>query len=120
MKRSSVEIIITFVILALLVFFVNPFMVWMPNALHYMIAGGLVVSVALFAGLFWRGDPQDEREELHRHVAARFAYITGVAVLAGGIIIESFVREPDIWLVVALGAMVVAKLAGHFYSERSL
>jgi len=120
MKRTPIEIVLTFIILALLVFFINPFMVWMPTAVHYMIAGGLIVSVALFAGLFWRGDPKDEREELHRYVAARFAYIAGVLVLAVGIIIESFVREPDIWLVIALGAMIVTKLVGHFYSERSL
>jgi len=117
MKQTATEITFIVLILAVLVFFINPFMGWMPSALHYMLAGGLFVLVTLFTGFVWREQANDEREELHRFISARFAYLVGVAILTVGILLQSITRVPDVWLVATLAAMILAKLAGHFYSR---
>ena len=117
MKLAATEVVLAAIILVLLVFFVNPFMGWMPDMLHYMAAGGLIVLVALFGGLVWRERASDEREELHRFIGARVAYLAGVIVLALGIVTESISRVPDTWLIAALAVMILGKLVGRYYAR---
>lgn len=120
MKTKPTEIFLIILILAVLVFFINPFMAWMPTTIHYMAVGGLIVLVGLFAGLLWHEQPKDEREELHRFIGARFSYTSGVIILTVAIALQSIMHAPDIWLVVTLGAMIIAKLAGHLYARTRL
>lgn len=119
MKLTKTEIVIALLVIALLVFFIDPFMAWMPSAMHLMAVGGLVVLIGLFVGLVWKEQAHDEREELHRFVAARFSYLVGVIVLTIAIAVESMLHVPNVWLVLALGAMILAKLAGSFYARRN-
>jgi len=118
MKKFFNEITISVAFLVLLILFLDPFMLWMPTSGVYMLIAGLIVVFALFAGFFWKESVQDEREALHRMVAGRFGYLAGASVLVAGIIVEAFSAHIDPWLVAALGAMVVGKLIGRFYSNK--
>ena len=111
------EIIVSLIIIFLLVFLVNPFDFWMPNSILIMIVLALLVSFALFVGFIWRENTQDEREELHIGLAGRMGFLIGSASLMLGIIVQCFQHNLDIWLVVTLAVMVLAKIAGLIYGQ---
>ena len=111
------EIIISLIIIAFLIFFLNPFNFLMPTALLMTMVLGLAVVFALFASFIWREKGRDEREDFHKMFAGRFAFIAGMGTLVLGIIIQSFKHNLDIWLILTLGAMILAKIAGLIYSR---
>src|SRR3989338_9664086 len=106
------EISISGILIILLVLFINPFGFWMQTALLMMMVLGLVVVFALFTSFVWRENHKDEREGFHKMMAGRIAYLTGTALLTLGIIVQSFGHEIDSWLLLILGAMILAKIIG--------
>lgn len=116
-NRVLQEILVAVILIVLLLFFLNPFNFWMPNALIMMMVAGLVVLFAIFASFIWRENARDEREGLHKLVAARFAFLAGAGVLVIGVIIQSLSHTLDPWLVAALGVMILAKIIGLIYSH---
>jgi len=122
MKQNKVinEISISIVLVLLVVLFLDPFMLWMPDTLIYMLVAALVVLFVVFAGFVWRERVLDEREQLHKMVAGRIGYLVGTGVLVLGVVVQTAVSHPDPWLVVALGAMVLGKLIGLLYSRSRL
>ena len=111
------EVSISGILIILLVLFLNPFGFWMPTALLMMMVLGLVVAFALFASFVWRENHRDEREGFHKMMAGRIAYLTGTALLTLGIIVQSFGHEIDLWLVLILCAMILAKIIGLIYGR---
>lgn len=111
------EIFVSLALIALLVFFLNPFGFWMPNTLLMMMVAGLIVVFALFASFIWRENTKDEREALHRFMAGRIAYLAGAGGLVAGIIAESLQHNLDPWLVGILGIMIFAKIIGLIYGR---
>lgn len=111
------EIIVSVVLVALLIFFLNPFGLWMPDALLMMMVLALVLVFALFASFFFRESARDERENLHRHMAGRIGFLVGAAGLMIGIIAQAFQHQVDVWLVVGLAVMVLGKTLGIIYSK---
>lgn len=111
----------TFVAAALVVVltcFINPFDFWMPDAIHMSLLGVSVALFAVFAMFLWRENAADEREEMHRSIATRFAYAAGGAVLLVGIIVQAFAHAVDPWIPLALVVMVLAKIVGRWYATR--
>ena len=82
----------------------------MSDAASMMIVG--LFSVALFAyvALVHREMPADEREKHISMTAGKYAYLAGALVLSIGIVAQSIEHDLDIWLPMALGAMVMTKL----------
>lgn len=118
MKNSFIqEIIVSLVLIMLLILLLNPFHFWMPDAFLMMMIVGLIVVFALFAGLIWKENARDERENLHRMLAGRIAFLAGSASLVIGIIFQSFKHELDFWLVFTLSVMILAKIIGLIYSK---
>ena len=111
------EIGVSGILIVLLVLFLNPFDFWMPTTLLMMMVLGLVVVFALFASFVWRENHRDEREELHKMMAGRIAYLTSTALLALGIIVQSFKHELDPWLVFTLAGMIMAKIISLIYGR---
>ncbi|MBI3589373.1 MAG: hypothetical protein HY093_03110 [Candidatus Liptonbacteria bacterium] len=50
-------------------------------------------------------------------MADRIAFLVGTATLVIAIIIQSFRHELDVWLVVTLGVMILAKISGLLYGR---
>ena len=111
------ETIVSLIIIALLVLLLNPFSFWMPNALLIVMVLALLVSFAIFVSFIWRENTQDEREEIHRSLAGRIAFLTGSGVLVLAIIVQCFQHNLDIWLVITLVSMILAKIAGLVYGR---
>lgn len=107
-------------LIVLAVLLLNPFAFWMPDM---MVVAMLAITLALFAAFasfILRERAADEREALHRTLAGRNAFLVGSGVLTLGIIVEGYAHAVDPWLVYALIAMIVAKIATRMWSDRNL
>ena len=113
------EITVSVLFVILLLFFLDPLMVLMPSQALYFLMVGAVLVFVLFAGLIWRERPLDERDEFHLMLAGRTGYLLGTVVLLIGVLVQSTSGHVDPWLVLALGAMIIGKLLGLFWSRRS-
>jgi len=111
------EAIISFSLIGLLVFFINPLDLLMPQPLHPFMAPFLVVLFILFAGLLWKESPGDERTQLHKFIASRFAYFAVITTLIIGVILQSFKGEVDPFLVIGICIALLAKIVGLMYGH---
>ncbi len=100
------------------VLLINPFDLWMPGLTQMAILAAFVVlcgALALFVLLERAGD---ERDEAHRALAGRAAFLAGGTVLLAGIVVQSLAHDLDPWLVGVLVAMVAAKAIARWYATR--
>lgn len=111
------EIVVSFVLIILLVLFINPFGLFMPTTLLMMLIVGFLIVFGIFASFIFRENAKDERESFHRMLAGRVAFLTGSGSLVLGIVIQSLNHNLDLWLVFALGAMILAKIIGLIYGR---
>lgn len=82
-----------------------------------MMIFGLVILFCIFASFIWKENARDERENLHKMIAGRIAFLAGSAVLVIGIVLQSLSHQLDVWLVITLVVMILAKAAGLIYSR---
>ena len=118
MKHLFSESVLSVVIIGLLFALTNPFEFLMPEEFMMICIGLVIIFFILFALYLFRERAVDEREELHRYIAARWAYLSGASVLVIGIVIQTFMHHLTFWLPLSLGGMLVAKLFGRWYSEK--
>ncbi len=112
------EIIVSVLLVVLLLVFFKPSgapAMSMPGLMT--VSAGIIAAFALFAVFVWREAARDEREELHRLIANRAAFLASALVLIIGVIVQSFAHANDPWLVGALAAMILAKVAGLIYGR---
>ena len=114
-NRFIGEAIISVVLIALLVFFLNPLELMMPQSIHAIMIPLLVVLFIVFAGVIWKESPGDEREQLHKFIASRFAYFAAIATLIIAIVAQSFQKAIDPWLIIAICVALLAKIVGLIY-----
>ena len=111
------EIVISLALIGLLVFFINPLDLLMPHVLHPFMVPFLAVLFIAFAGLLWKESPGDEREQLHKFIASRFAYFAVIATLIIGVIFQSFKGEVDPFLIIGICIALLAKILGLIYGH---
>ena len=117
-KRSLVsELFIAFLVVVLSILLLDSCNWWMSNQLLMLINVLLVAVVVVFATFVWREQARDEREQFHRQMASRVAYLAGVSVLVIGVVVEGLEHRVDQWLIITLCAMVLAKIGGLIYSQ---
>lgn len=110
------ELIIATIILALLGVLLAPAQA-MPQSMLMAIIATLGAGFVAFASFLWREQPRDEREEHHRYLASRFAFLIGSGVLVIAVIVQSLQHRLDPWIVLVLGAMILAKVSGLVYGR---
>jgi len=116
MKSYVSEMIVALLLIALAVLLWNPY--WMPTGLFYAVLVCFIVVFGGFAAFIWREKSGDERDVFIRHVAARFAYLSGALVMAVGIIYETLAHHTlDSWLGVAFIVTILGKAAGYAYGK---
>lgn len=120
MKNKHTKETIVALILVLLLFVLwNPANILMTDMLHMMLAGLLLVVFGIFSSLILREQAIDEREEIHRSLAGRTAFLVGSTILIIGIFVQVLRDEVDMWLVFALVAMIISKIGVRWYSEKN-
>ena len=117
MTRDTLpELISALVFSALAVLLINPLDLWMPSMAHTTLLACAVIAFGIIILFFLRERVQDERDEAHRSVAGRAAFLAGSAVLIVGIIVQNGSHQIDTWLVGALIAMVLAKVTARVWT----
>lgn len=109
------EILISVLLISLLIFFINPLNLMMPQVMHPLMIPLLVILFIIFTGILLKEAPGDERDQLHKFIASRLAYFAGALTLVIGIIIQSFNNQIDSWLVITICIMLLAKTVGFLY-----
>ncbi len=105
------EALLAVAVIVALVLLLNPFNFIMTSAFTLTVIMILAVAMISFGVFIWREQPLDEREALHGLQAGRISYFAGAAVLVLAIIVQATQHHLDVWLAVALGVMVLVKLA---------
>jgi cobalamin synthase len=113
------ETIIALALIVLLIVIMNPLHLWMPTMLQMLVLVGILAAFSIFAVFVLRERAADEREGLHRMLAGHAAFLTGAAVLTVAIIIEELHGALDVWLVIALVIMILAKIGAALYSDKN-
>lgn len=119
MKNNLKETIVTLALIAIAVLLLNPFDLWMPDM---MVACMLAVALALFgmfASFILRERSVDERDDQHKSLAGRNAFLAGSGIIVLGIVVQGYAHEVDPWLVVALVGMVIVKILTRHWSDRN-
>lgn len=112
------DIVLSTTLIVLLILVVNPTHFWMPSSAHMGMLAALVAVCGLLAVYVLQELAVDERETQHRAFAGRMAFLIGAGVLLSGIVSQGLNGEVDVWLGLALGAMVLAKISSRVYSDR--
>jgi glycerol uptake facilitator-like aquaporin len=110
-----IETIISLVLIGLLVFFINPLDLLMPQSMHPLMVPLLIILFIVFAGFLWKEMPGDEREQLHKYISSRFAYFAVITALIVGIIVQNFHNKIDPWLIITICIALLAKILGLIY-----
>ncbi len=111
------EIITAGIMLSILLLFIQPTKLLMPDSFALMASVLLILAFIVFASLIWMERSTDEREEFHRLNAGRISFLTGTSMLILGVVIQSFRHNVDPWLVYTLSLMVLSKIASRMYSR---
>lgn len=119
MKNSLKETIVTVSLVVIAVLLLNPFHFWMPDMMVMSMLAGALVLFGAFASFVLREETVDEREEQHKSLAGRNAYLVGSGILMLGIVAQGYTHAVDPWLVLSLIGMVVAKLATRHWSDKN-
>ena len=114
---SPKEIIVSLGLVILLVLFLNPRGILMPNMYVMILLLGILIVYALYVSLIWREKAEDEREMFHKLIAGRIAFITATGILTLAIVLQSFSHSVDPWLVITLVFMLIAKALGLIYCK---
>ncbi len=120
MKNLRGEIAVAIGLLILLFVIFNPWSVFMPGYAVMGLLVGIVALFAVFAIFFWNEGRGDEHERFYRFFADRVAYLLGSGLLLVAIIIEELSHALDPWLLFALAAMIIGKVAGLIYGKNKL
>lgn len=118
--KNNTHTILAAILIILLLLILNPFGFWMPTMAHMLVLGGTFVVFALFAVFIFRERGGDEREDAHRMLAGRIAFLVGSTALTCGILFQEYRGELDPWLIFSLVLMILAKIGSRIWSDRAL
>ncbi len=120
MKNNLTETIITIALVLIAILLLNPFHFWMPDMMVMAMLVSALVLFGIFASFILREKSFDEREDQHKTLAGRNAFLAGSGVLMMGIVVQGYTHVVDPWLVVALIFMIIVKIATRIWSDRNL
>lgn len=120
MRSKIIEAIVTFALVVLTVLLLNPFHFWMPDMVVTGILACILVLFAFFATFILREKAVDERDNVHRTIAGRNAYLAGAATIIIAIVIQGDDHIVDPWLVLVLIIMIVVKMISRMWSDKNL
>ena len=120
MKNNLKETIVTTALVIIAILLLNPFHFWMPDMMVLCMLASALVLFGIFASFILREKSVDEREDQHKALAGRNAFLAGSGVLMLGIVVQGYTHTVDPWLVVTLITMVVVKLITRHWSDTHL
>ena len=116
-NKFLTEISISTILIILLALLLDPFKILMTTQVQMMMIALILIIFVSFSIFVWKEKSRDEREQLHKQIASRFAYLSGASVLILAIIYQTFKHTLDPWIVIALIIMILAKIGGSLYAN---
>ena len=113
------QYLITLALVVLLVLLGNPFMFWMPSMLATTLLLAAALLAVVYAGFILKENGGDERDVLHRMLASRAAYLTGVGILTLALLVQGLMYHIDPWIPLALALMVTAKVVARAWANKT-
>lgn len=95
----------------------DPMHWFMPTMLQMAALAGMVAAFAVLAVFLVREEARDEREVHLRSTSGRIGFLLGAGVLVVAIAVQGYMDMLDHWLVYALLAMVLGKIAARLWAE---
>lgn len=120
MKNNIKESIVTVALIAIAILLLNPFHFWMPDMIVMCMLAVVLALFGLFASFILREKSADERDEQHKSLAGRNAFLAGSGILTLGIVVQGYTHTVDPWLVITLIVMIAVKLITRHWSDRNL
>jgi membrane glycosyltransferase len=115
-QKFGSEFGVSVAVLAILALLVHPY--WMPMGLIVVCIAVLAVLVFGLGVFVWREKPRDEREYQLMAQTGRSAYLTGAAILTIGVAVQTLQHHLDMWLVIGLAGMILAKVINHIGNDK--
>ena len=78
-----------------------------------------LVLFGIFSSFILREKTFDERDNVHKTLAGRNAFLIGSAVLMLGIVAQGYKHSVDPWLVTTLVSMIIVKISTRIWSDRN-
>ena len=119
MKNNLKEMAVTFCLVVISILLLNPFHFWMPDMMVITMLAIILTLFAVFASFVLREKIVDERDDQHRSLAGRNAFLAGSAVLILAIMIQGYSHSVDEWLIIALIAMIATKVGTRIWSDKN-
>ena len=113
--KTFFEVILIVIIVSILILFLGPTHLLMPDSADVMLTLGLIVAFLVFMGMFWKEKAGDERDSLHIQKSGKLSFFVGITILIIGIIIQATMYEVDPWLLLTFSGMVLTKLLSRIY-----
>lgn len=120
MKNNTKEIIVTTALIVIAILLLNPFNFWMPDMIVICMLAITLALFGVFASFILREGSADEREDQHKSLAGRNAFLAGSGILTLGIVVQGYTHTVDPWLVFTLISMVLVKLITRSWSDKNL
>lgn len=117
MKNNLKETVVTTAMIVIAILLLNPFHFWMPDMMVMGMLAGALVLFGVFASFILKEKSIDEREDQHKALAGRNAFLMGSGILMLGIIMQGYTHTVDPWLVIALIGMVLVKLLTRHWND---
>lgn len=118
MQNNLIHSIVTFALLLTLLLISDALPFFMPDMMTMVILVVLAALMLVWVAFVLQENGGDERDKEHRMYAGRAAYLSGVAVLTGALLVQGFTHAVDPWIAGALGAMLFAKLVARLYLDK--
>lgn len=113
----SHEAIAALILIGILVAFLNPTGLLMPESTFMFLVIMFVLTYFVYMGFIWKESHGDEREQTHRLLAGRISFFAGSATLITGIVFQSIRHDIDPWMIITLGIMILTKIVTRLYSQ---
>ena len=79
-----------------------------------------ILVFIVFAILIWTAPSLDERDYLNRALSSDIAFTVGGIILGIGMLYQMYVdMKVDVWIVVTLATMILARVASQIYLDRN-
>ncbi len=108
--KQILDIVLLIGLAAIALLSVAPDTFVMPSSLQMLVLAAVLGLISTFLVLFWREQPDDEREMHNQALASRSAYTVGSLVLIAALIIQSINHSLDPAVPIALLAMIATKV----------
>lgn len=114
-QKFGSELGVSVAVIVVLALLIHPY--WMPMGLIVICIAVLAVLVFGLGVFVWREKPRDEREYQLVAQSGRTAYLIGAAAMTVGVAAQTLQHHLDLWLVIGLAGMILAKVVSHISND---